>query len=140
MSLDASHQVSAQSDLLFGSRCDLQIFKMAAMWPSWISEQNHFSGSKSPCCPNAFYEVSAVSDLQFGSKLKTFKKAAMAAIIVCVEVLLPSQPNGVISSAVSLPNHSFTEQAYSSKWLTSIVQILSPETDNCPSESAEGRE
>ena len=32
-------------------------------------------------------------------------------IIVCVEVLWPSQPNGVMSSAVSLPNHKFTEQA-----------------------------
>ena len=52
---------------------------------------------------------------------------------VCVEVLRPSQPNGVMSSAVSLPNHTFTGQAYSSKPLTSIVHILSPETDNCPS-------
>ena len=31
--------------------------------------------------------------------------------IVCVEVLQPSQPNGVMSSAVSLPNHTFTGQA-----------------------------
>ena len=30
---------------------------------------------------------------------------------VCVEVLRPSQPNGVMSSAVSLPNHTFTGQA-----------------------------
>ena len=30
---------------------------------------------------------------------------------VCIEVLRPSQPNGVMSSAVSLPNHSFTGQA-----------------------------
>ena len=29
---------------------------------------------------------------------------------VCVEVLRPSQPNGVMSSAVSLPNHTFTGQ------------------------------
>ena len=28
---DASHQVSAQSDLLFGRRCSLKNFKMAAM-------------------------------------------------------------------------------------------------------------
>ena len=52
---------------------------------------------------------------------------------VCVEVLRPSKPNGVMSSAVSLPNHTFTGQALSSKRLTSIVHILSPETDNCPS-------
>ena len=32
-------------------------------------------------------------------------------IFVCVEVLRPSQPNGVMSSAVSLPNHMFTGQA-----------------------------
>ena len=31
--------------------------------------------------------------------------------VVCVEVLRPSQPNGVMSSAVSLPNHTFTGQA-----------------------------
>ena len=30
---------------------------------------------------------------------------------VCVEVLRPSQPNGVMSSAVSLPNYTFTGQA-----------------------------
>ena len=30
---------------------------------------------------------------------------------VCVEVLRPSQPNGVMSSMVSLPNHMFTGQA-----------------------------
>ena len=52
---------------------------------------------------------------------------------VCVEVLRPSQPNGVMSSAVSLPNYTFTGQAYSSKRLTSTVHILSPETENCPS-------
>ena len=32
-------------------------------------------------------------------------------LFVCVEVLRPSQPNGVMSSAVSLPNHTFTRQA-----------------------------
>ena len=54
-------------------------------------------------------------------------------LFVCVEFLWPSQPNGVMSSVVSLPNHTFTGQALSSKRLTSIVHILSPETDNCPS-------
>ena len=52
---------------------------------------------------------------------------------LCVEVLRPSQPNGVMSSVVSLPNHTFTGQAYTSKRLTSIVHILLPETDSCPS-------
>ena len=32
-------------------------------------------------------------------------------LFVCVEVLRPSQPNGVMSSAVSSPNHTFTGQA-----------------------------
>ena len=32
-------------------------------------------------------------------------------LFVCVEVLRPSQPNMVMSSAVSLPNHTFTGQA-----------------------------
>ena len=32
-------------------------------------------------------------------------------LFVCVEVLRPSQPNEVMSSAVSLPNHTFTGQA-----------------------------
>ena len=54
-------------------------------------------------------------------------------VFVCVEVLRPSQPNGIMSSAISLPNHTFTGQALSSKWLTSIVHILLPEIDNCPS-------
>ena len=34
-----------------------------------------------------------------------------ARYFVCVEVLRPSQPNGVMSSAVSLPNHTFTGHA-----------------------------
>ena len=51
---------------------------------------------------------------------------------VCVKVLQPNQPNGVMSSAVSLPNHTFTGQVKSSKRLISIVHILSQETDKCP--------
>ena len=30
---------------------------------------------------------------------------------VCVEILRPSKPKGVMSRAVSLPNHTFTRQA-----------------------------
>ena len=48
-------------------------------------------------------------------------------LFVCVEVLWPSQTNGIMSSVVSLLGR------LSSKRLTSIVHILSPETDNCPS-------
>ena len=41
-----------------------------------------------------------------------FKTQSAGSIVnVCVEVLRPSQPKGVMSSAVSLPNHMFTGQA-----------------------------
>ena len=39
------------------------------------------------------------------------KKSLLSCLFVCVEVLRPSQRNGVMSSAVSLPNHTFTGQA-----------------------------
>ena len=46
---------------------------------------------------------------------QAFRMSTAAAVIcasfVCVEVLRPSQSNGVMSSAVSLPNHTFTGQA-----------------------------
>ena len=32
-------------------------------------------------------------------------------VFVCVEVLQPSQPNGVMLSVVNLPKHTFTGQA-----------------------------
>ena len=35
----------------------------------------------------------------------------MCYLFVCVEILWPSQSNGVMSSVVSLPNHTFTGQA-----------------------------
>ena len=41
--------------------------------------------------------------------LLNFNPACYA--FVCVEVLWPSQPEWVMSSAVNLPNHTFTEQA-----------------------------
>ena len=37
-------------------------------WPSWISERNYFSNSKSPCCPDAFHQVSPSFNLLFGSR------------------------------------------------------------------------
>ena len=42
---------------------------------------------------------------------KTREFSCVLILLVCVEVLRPSQPNGVMSSAVSLPNHTFTGQA-----------------------------
>ena len=35
----------------------------------------------------------------------------VTSLFVCVEVLRPTQPNGVMSSAVNLLNHTFTGQA-----------------------------
>ena len=80
---DASHQVSAQSDLGFGRRCRLKNFKMAAVAASWLSEwnENDFSNFESLCHYDAAHQVSAQSDLGFGRRcrLKNFKMAAMAA-------------------------------------------------------------
>ena len=58
---------------------------------------------------------------EYNHKKKSFIYSEFR-FFVCVEVLRPSQPNGIMSSAVSLPNHTFTGQASSS-----IVHILSPE-------------
>ena len=52
---------------------------------------------------------------------------------VCVDVLWPCQPKGVMSSAVRLLDHTFTGKALSSMRLTSIVHIPLTETDKCPS-------
>ena len=41
--------------------------------------------------------------------LKTIRELMI--LFVCVEVLRPSQPNGVMLSAVGLPNHTFPGQA-----------------------------
>ena len=86
---DASHQILAQPILLFLRRCGLKNFKMAGggvVWrfsrwltwrPSWISERNDFSNSKSPCGLNASHQSWAQSDLGFRSRrrFKIFKMA-----------------------------------------------------------------
>ena len=82
------------------------------------------------------FRVTTLSKIRRKSCQQNISKAIEARaliLVVCVEVLRPSQPNGVMSSAVSLPNPTFTGQAQSSKRLTSIVHNLSQETDNCPS-------
>ena len=54
--------------------------------------------------------VALVPDLQmFVTHLAGVAKCDCS--FFCVEVLRPSQPNGVMSSAVSLLNHTFTGQA-----------------------------
>ena len=47
----------------------------------------------------------------FVNKEEQIRSHCKVVLFVCVEVLRPSQPNGVMSSAVSLPNHTFTGQA-----------------------------
>ena len=47
----------------------------------------------------------------FGRFLLPIPSRETTFVFLCVEVLWPSQPNGVTSSAVSLPNHIFTGQA-----------------------------
>ena len=55
---------------------------------------------------------SAASDQRLHCLLRTvFPNTLNKCGFVCVEVLRPSQPNGDMSSAVSLPNHTFTGQA-----------------------------
>ena len=53
-----------------------------------------------------YYHFSLHCIITFSSLYKSTGRA-----FVCVEVLRPSQPNEVMSSAVSLPNHTFTGQA-----------------------------
>ena len=67
------------------------------------------------------------------SWVKTDITHQISLLFVYVEVLWSSQPNGLMSSAASLPNHTLSGLDESSKRLTSIVLILSPLTDNCPS-------
>ena len=63
----ASHQVLAQSDLPFGSRNGLKVFKLATLGPSQISDQNYFSNSESIChSSDAFHQVWAQSALRYG--------------------------------------------------------------------------
>ena len=80
---NASHQVWAQSDLGFTSRCGLKIFKMAIMAAIFDIRRNNFSNSSFLCRFDASHQVSAQSDLRFGRRyhLKNFKMANMAAIL-----------------------------------------------------------
>ena len=64
--------------------------------------------------PSASYVNPQYVFLVKNKKNKTKKKhnlATLLSLFACVEVLWPSQPNGVMPSAVSLPNHTFTGQA-----------------------------
>ena len=52
-----------------------------------------------------------LSEIQKKQTKKNHNLATLLSMFACVEVLWPSQPNGVMPSAVSLPNHTFTGQA-----------------------------
>ena len=68
-------------------------------WASMDSE-----GPDQPCSLFVFV-------FRFYSPVNPMGSCQAQSVFVCVEVLRPSQPNGVMSSAVSLPNHTFTGQA-----------------------------
>ena len=57
-------QVLAQSDLQ-SEMMWFEEFQNGLWQPSWISEQNDFSNSKSSCCHNASHQVSAQSHLRY---------------------------------------------------------------------------
>ena len=52
-----------------------------------------------------------LEEIPFRSELVCRNANRKSQKLDCVEVLRPSQPSGIMSSAVSLPNHTFTGQA-----------------------------
>ena len=63
-----------------------------------------------------------------------FLSAGSSDCLVCLcWGVMAQSTQWVMLIAVSLPNHTFTGQAWSSKQLTSTVHILLPETDDCHS-------
>ena len=76
---DATHKVSAQSDLWLWRRYHLKNFKMAALAAISDIGTEHFCNSKSLCHCDASHQVLAQSNLRFGRRcgLKNFKMAAM---------------------------------------------------------------
>ena len=69
---------------------------------------NAFSGLLENYTVNSRYLDLAYLEVKIWSLIK---HENLTTGFVCVEVLRPSQPNGVMSSVVSLPNHMFTGQA-----------------------------
>ena len=102
-------------------------------WLELLMSRTNFHGLKDVRAIEVRLYIGGNLGALFRIRQQMWKVGPNWCVFDCVEVLRPSQPNGVMSTAISLPNHTFTKQASSSKWLTSIVHILSPETDNCPS-------
>ena len=61
--------------------------------------------------PHAYLQTILNTSVKFQKDRTETVGGVKGTKFVCVEVLRPSQPNGVMSSAVSLPNHTFTGQA-----------------------------
>ena len=94
----------------------------------WISAgmgmADHQKPGKIPCNPTPTHKNVIFQQFVPRSELSVYSqksrkplnsvdplKILTPELSVCVEILWPSQPNGVMSSAVSLPNHTFTGQA-----------------------------
>ena len=60
---------------------------------------------------NFSWQCQVLISLKKNKQILGIMHTSILFLFVCVEVLRPSQPNGVMSSAVSLPNHTFTGQA-----------------------------
>ena len=77
--------IKLQLNLIYSLRRDVscRFSRWPTGQPSWISEQNDFSNSNSPCGPNASHQICAQSDLGFRSRcgFKIFKMASWAAIL-----------------------------------------------------------
>ena len=105
------------TDEILVNGCTPQIcIKEECVCISEVLSNNNPAKCVQPCtiCPNDTcnqlfkypYPASRESKrVQFTNKKKTLS------LFVCVEVLRPNQPNWVMSSAVSLPSHTFTGQA-----------------------------
>ena len=61
-------------------------------------------------CKNVITMFAATESLEEGF-LILFGWHEIWILFVCVEVLRPIQPDGIMSSEISLPNHTFTGQA-----------------------------
>ena len=77
------------------------------------SEDENFKTSGAKDCPEgsskpAFENEGCLGGSRFNMVDRSRKVAKF--VFVCVEVLRPNQPNGVMSSTASLPNHTFTGQ------------------------------
>ena len=61
--------------------------------------------------PHSLFSLRNRENIYLDTPGDSFLLIMISCLFVCVEVLRPSQPNGVMSSAVSLPSHTFTGQA-----------------------------